>query len=709
MSTKITKVFSTAFIIFIVFFSLILVSSKQEALLINIFESNFYTSIYIPESTKIPKTKLIEILSSAQKDQVYFSQYKDNVNYVSIQDFNQDVDYFLGEKIPDGTTSLSTFDLEVDHNFYVKPLQFGTTDNLKLTFKKMDESSLNDEEYGFFNLYAQDQESANTYLYKISQLIGIDQEEFIQQKSISNDADFFNVFILTGIIIFSISNMLVILFGFIKRNKEIGIYKMLGLSDLSVAKIGLSDYMKWFIMCSIITIIATSLITNYWSIYLIKTQIKYLGVFFIVSILLIVISSTIITRKYNIASLTKNQKTTNSIIRFSMIAKLLFVIVLSFFLVNTTSMLDSLIKDQHKLRIYENYSDTYALTSYVKNFSNIDESNHRRVPRGYPDFNYLDFYQNVVVKNNGLYADFSAYQSEINRDEQYSFALVNDTYIQDYESIPLNKIKEALKEKKRVLLIPDEFDDVKEDIYNDYKVYFQSSKTMTSDLPMEIITYKQGDFFTMNTAVTGKNYLIHNPIIIVFDENTIEGIPEFQMRFLGYGSGTAAQFILEDNETKEMWYEKNKPTFKTLNIEKNIPLNAFNNTSNDLVVMISVLKASIKIFSVILVIAILLIGFVSFNMTYTYMNDMRKEIFVRKLFGEPDTKIFKKYILILIFTDLLAIIMVLTALPVFLNTPIDTIGLASIIVTILLIETLMFYAVKSSIYKSNMNHQIKGE
>ncbi|UPU39443.1 hypothetical protein MX850_01195 [Erysipelothrix sp. Poltava] len=56
---------------------------------------------------------------------------------------------------------------------------------------------------------------------------------------------------------------------------------------------------------------------------------------------------------------------------------------------------------------------------------------------------------------------------------------------------------------------------------------------------MESIIYEDSDFFSMNSEVVGSDYLIHNPILIVFDENTVKGIPDYQLRFFGYGTSTA--------------------------------------------------------------------------------------------------------------------------------------------------------------------------
>ncbi|AGN23901.1 putative bacteriocin-associated integral membrane protein [Erysipelothrix rhusiopathiae SY1027] len=190
--------------------------------------------------------------------------------------------------------------------------------------------------------------------------------KLFSKKTISSDAEFFFLFLMVAIVIFSISNMLVTIFSFVKRNKEIGVYKLLGLSDFSVAKKGISKYISWYIVFSVIVMFVTSLILNYWNIYLIKIQITYLSVYLLASIILIITASTVITRKYSIASLTKNQKTTNAIIRISMVSKVLFTIILGYFLLNTTNMLESLTDQRYKLSIFENYRDTYAFTSYAK-------------------------------------------------------------------------------------------------------------------------------------------------------------------------------------------------------------------------------------------------------------------------------------------------------------------------------------------------------
>ncbi|UPU39442.1 hypothetical protein MX850_01190 [Erysipelothrix sp. Poltava] len=149
-----------------------------------------------------------------------------------------------------------------------------------------------------------------------------------------------------------------------------------------------------------------------------------------------------------------------------MVSKVLFTIILGYFLLNTTNMLESLTDQRYKLSIFENYRDTYAFTSYAKNRSDNNSTSNKRVPIGYPEFNYSDFYKKIVAGNNGYYVDFSAYScpDETNErklarncyDDQYIFALVNDIYINDYKLLPMEQIKNALKEEKRVILIPRE-------------------------------------------------------------------------------------------------------------------------------------------------------------------------------------------------------------------------------------------------------------
>ncbi|MDE8276756.1 bacteriocin transporter [Erysipelothrix rhusiopathiae] len=719
MSSKITRVFTSVFIVFIVMFSILLVSAQQETMLNDIFKSGSYKSIYIPDTAKISRDEFMSIIGSAQKKHVYFGKYSEKIRYVSVNDFSTDVKEFLGVRIPPGTLSLSTFETNKNHDFYVKPLNIGSNEQLELTFKKLDESILDEEVYGFLDLYAKDQEQAEVYIEEIAQRAGLDADEIVQQKTISSDAEFFFLFLMVAIVIFSISNMLVTIFSFVKRNKEIGVYKLLGLSDFSVAKKGISKYISWYIVFSVIVMFMTSLIMNYWNIYLIKIQITYLSVYLLASIILIITASTVITRKYSIASLTKNQKTTNAIIRISMVSKVLFTIILGYFLLNTTNMLESLTDQRYKLSIFENYRDTYAFTSYAKNRSDNNSTSNKRVPKGYPEFNYSDFYQKVIAGNNGYYVDFSAYScpDETNErklarncyDDQYIFALVNDIYINDYKLLPMEQIKNALKEEKRVILIPRELQDSENLILQDYSEYFQSTKTIVDDLQMESIIYEDSDFFSMNSEVVDSDYLIHNPILIVFDENTVKGIPDYQLRFFGYGTSTAAQFSLDSTETKEAWYKKNEVVFKQFNIENNISVEHFINTSNDLNIMISILEFSLKIYTGILLISILLISFVSFNITHTYMSDIRKEIFVRKLIGESDFNIFKQYILLLFFTDLLAVVIVTVILPVFLKTTISIKGIGVLFLLIIMIDVIVFSIVKSKFVRNNSSNQIKGE
>ncbi|MDE8288461.1 hypothetical protein PT178_03255 [Erysipelothrix rhusiopathiae] len=361
MSSKITRVFTSVFIVFIVMFSILLVSAQQETMLNDIFKSGSYKSIYIPDTAKISRDELMSIIGSAQKNHVYFGKYSEKIRYVSVNDFSTDVKEFLGVRIPPGTLSLSTFETNKNHDFYVKPLNIGSNEQLELTFKKLDESILDEEVYGFLDLYAKDQEQAEVYIEEIAQRAGLDADEIVQQKTISSDAEFFFLFLMVAIVIFSISNMLVTIFSFVKRNKEIGVYKLLGLSDFSVAKKGISKYISWYVVCSVIVMFVISLITNYWNIYLIKIQIIYLSIYLLASIILIITSSTVITRKYSIASLTKNQKTTNAIIRISMVSKVLFTIILGYFLLNTTNMLESLTDQRYKLSIFENYRDLMLL------------------------------------------------------------------------------------------------------------------------------------------------------------------------------------------------------------------------------------------------------------------------------------------------------------------------------------------------------------
>lgn len=125
--------------------------------------------------------------------------------------------------------------------------------------------------------------------------------------------------------------------------------------------------------------------------------------------------------------------------------------------------------------------------------------------------------------------------------------------------------------------------------------------------------------------------------------------------------------------------------------------------------MISILEFSLKIYTGILLISILLISFVSFNITHTYMSDIRKEIFVRKLIGESDFNIFKQYILLLFFTDLLAVVIVTVILPVFLKTTISFKGIGVLFLLIIMIDVIVFSIVKSKFVRNNSSNQIKGE
>lgn len=68
MSSKITRVFTSVFIVFIVMFSILLVSAQQETMLNDIFKSGSYKSIYIPDTAKISRDEFMSIIGSAQKN-----------------------------------------------------------------------------------------------------------------------------------------------------------------------------------------------------------------------------------------------------------------------------------------------------------------------------------------------------------------------------------------------------------------------------------------------------------------------------------------------------------------------------------------------------------------------------------------------------------------------------------------------------------------
>ncbi|MDE8280755.1 hypothetical protein PT197_06645 [Erysipelothrix rhusiopathiae] len=91
------------------------------------------------------------------------------------------------------------------------------------------------------------------------------------------------------------------------------------------------------------------------------------------------------------------------------------------------------------------------------------------------------------------------------------------------------------------------------------------------------------------------------------------------------------------------------------------------------------------------------------------MSDIRKEIFVRKLIGESDFNIFKQYILLLFFTDLLAVVIVTVILPVFLKTTISIKGIGVLFLLIIMIDVIVFSIVKSKFVRNNSSNQIKGE
>ena len=91
------------------------------------------------------------------------------------------------------------------------------------------------------------------------------------------------------------------------------------------------------------------------------------------------------------------------------------------------------------------------------------------------------------------------------------------------------------------------------------------------------------------------------------------------------------------------------------------------------------------------------------------MSDIRKEIFVRKLIGESDFNIFKQYILLLFFTDLLAVAIVTVILPVFLKTTISIKGIGVLFLLIIMIDVIVLSIVKSKFVRNNSSNQIKGE
>lgn len=631
------------------------------------YNYNVKDTIYISSKLDISQNKIEYIENLAKSNSILLEKIviknenniKGNYHYLSMEDLDELIINFNTSNIENSKKGLSTY-LKDKQYIFIKDFLNNDYHNF-LLFDDFFKQNTNYS--GEYNVFYNNKVEYSKFISSVASYLNVSESELISSsfsKSSSNFEMIKNIYLIVILIIF-LSSFILSLYSSFKKSQEIGIYKLNGISNIRIGKnIVFKSFILNFIISIFIFLFTIIIIPNRDFNFSITLVGAYLVILFI-ELFLNIISVILIIKKMKLSDLIKKKSLTSGIIKFNSFFK---IIVLAITIVLSTIImmnLKSYNERKNELKQFEKYSDYSVFAKFYEgsDFSNdVAESDEL-------DIAELELYK-YLNNYDILYADFKTYfietQDEANYysyptnqgNKKYKYGTIDYNYLNDLNLINSNTNKVINIDKNfnsNIFIIPKSLESEMDSFKSFYYEYYTPKD---NDL---YIIYNDADIPSLSPDIAKEtHYLISSPIMRVITPNNVE-IRDVNV----YGSGydTALKIKIGDENDKIDFYNKIHQALVELKLDDNININVFYTYNELFSNELNNIKQQIATFTIVLSLLLICYIFVIIQENILYLKDESKAIFIKKLNGFSNYKIFNFQILNSIVMSIIVIILLI--------------------------------------------------
>lgn len=640
----------------------------QKNLLYNSnYNYNYNNNILISSKIDTSSENIKDIVAIANSNSVLLekivikknNKIQGNYHYLSISNLKDLCDKFNIVNYEKSKKGITTY-LEDDNFILVNDF----LENDYHTFLLFDDFYNNNTNFsGEYKVFYNNKNDYDSFITEVSSYLGITKSDLSPlsfSKTTSNFETAKSIYTVI-IIIMMISVFITNLFASFKKSREIGIYKLNGISNFKIVKNVIFRDFKILVLCAFLIIVLTNIFIKNHSFYFWLLLLVSILIILMLELFLCVISVLVIIKKVQLSNLIKKQNLTLGIIKFNNFFK---IIVLGTIIVLTSIVVTQLIafnNRENALKSFEKYSDYSVFARFYEgdDFNNLTGNSDALDEAELDLYKYLNNY-NVV------YVDFKNYfirsQEEANYystptkqgNKKYKYGTIDYNYLDTLNLIDIitgQKIVIEKYNKNNIFLIPESLSNEVESFKNFYYEYY---KPKEEDL---FILYKDKCIPSLSPEIAEETgYLISSPIMRVITPNNVE-IREVNV----YGSGydTALKIKTGSSIEKEDFYNKIYPTLVDLNLDDNINSKVFYTYSELFETELDSVRKQILTFSIILLLISICYIYVIIQENLLYFKNEYKTMSIKKLNGFSDLKIFRNHIINSLIISIIVIFIVI--------------------------------------------------
>ncbi|MEG1987095.1 MAG: hypothetical protein RR047_01360 [Bacilli bacterium] len=502
---------------------------------------------------------------------------------------------------------------------------------------------------GEYQIFYNSKDSLNKFIDVLAEKLEIDSSDLLisgNSLSKSNFEIFKNIYIIC-IIFIAFSIFISSLFSTFKESNEIGIYKLLGFSNLKIIKHKfLADLKIYLLITFVIYFIVNFFVQGNNIIFILYSAFASLIILFI-KILISSISIFIINNKIRLINLVKKESLTSGIMGFNQFFK-----IITFGIILTISLfvgiqLKLFMDRKEELDSFSKYSE-YAVFSQ---FYSGNDTGNLTGGSDELDISELELFKHLE-KQDVRYADFRTYFFKTKDDEnfyktltsngnkRFRYGIIDYNYLSDLNLIDTNtklKIEIGNNSTENIFLIPES---LKLEVENFKKFYYEYYDKKDNDW---FIIYEDSKIPSLSPEIAANNgYLIDSPILRVITSNNVS-LREVSVYGVGYD--TPMKIKIDSNKSKQEFYDTIYYKLFDLKLDDNLDINTLFTFGELFNIELRELQNQIITFVFILCLLLIIYIYISFQSFVLYLKDKYKEIAIKKLNGYSDIKVFINYII----------------------------------------------------------------
>lgn len=484
---------------------------------------------------------------------------------------------------------------------------------------------------GFYMVNLDNISDKDNFIKDLSNSLNISISE--PEKSVVDiNYDWFGIIIVIFLYLLTI---VLIVYDILNSYKKIGIFKLLGRDNKSI---WLSYIVPLASKVFIFFIVTSSILIPFYFKNVNKLLLLFIFKLLLVSLLLSIISFALLSipflllKKFTLTSILKNNRPNKSILIINNIVKIIVSII-------CISILVTSFNNYNRIKSFydKNYSSWEKTKDYVILPNIVDSDEKLDQDDNYTLINkklYFAFNKNGSILANFKYYSKTYTDRTASSASSYSkpydrYSMINPNYLTENPiyDVNNNKVNISENEKNIILLVPEMYSNIKDEILESAYNYFYEAYKLNDSQTINIIwTANNQEAFSYNLDVNpDEGNMVKNPFCFVITENNCNDRAYAQV--LGY---TSDPFKIKINNSNSI-DEDIRPVLINLDINKNVPdiVPIYTSISSE----IDYINKYLNVLAGIFLILVLLLLFITVQNVANYYEQNKLKFSIKKMYG----------------------------------------------------------------------------